>query len=157
MRKSDAHSAKPLSGGGSHGESPQKERLSVGVLGMKKRLLVSLVSLVVAITLCVAITYVTLTFDPFGWGKVSSDRFSWDKFATVRPGERIKSVINTLGDPVRPAEYIKSLTSNPNDPCLSGRCKKYLFSGAAWGPTFREAVVIVDSRGYVLYAVSRQG
>src|SRR3977135_3316438 len=94
---------------------------------MKKRILASLAALAVAVALCVAITYAALTFDPFGWGRVASSKFSWDKFATVRTGENIKSVIEGLGEPIRPAESIMALTSNQNDPCLRGTCKKYLF------------------------------
>jgi hypothetical protein len=122
----------------------------------KRRILIWVTVLVAVVMLGVAFTYVTLAFDPCGWGKVSSSKFSWEKFATIRKGESINAIVARLGDPIRPAEFLTTLTSHPRDPCRGGRCKKYLFSGGIWGPTFREAIVIVDPKGYVLYAFARQ-
>lgn len=65
-------------------------------------------------------------------------------------------MIDLLGTPVRPPESLTALATEPHDPCLKGGCKKYLFAGGAWGPTFKEAIVIVDPRGHVLYAGTRQ-
>jgi hypothetical protein len=101
-------------------------------------------------------TYITLAFDPFKWGLVHSSRFTWEKFAEVKPGEQINTVISRLGEPVRPAEDLSVLTEDPRDPCVKGSCKKYLFAGADWGSTFREAIVIVDQRGTVVHAEARQ-
>lgn len=102
------------------------------------------------------ITYAILTFDPWGWGKIRSSKFSWDKFSEIKVGEDIDAVIDLLGAPVRPAEPLTVLTNNPRDPCLEGGCKKYLFAGGAWGPTFKEAIVIVDSHRRVVSANARQ-
>jgi hypothetical protein len=67
-----------------------------------------------------------------------------------------KNVIEKLGPPVRPAEPIEVLTPDSRDPCFRDKCKKYLFAGGAWGPTFKEAVVIVDQSGRVVSAIKRQ-
>jgi len=100
--------------------------------------------------------YYFVIFDPFQWGLVQSERFTWQVFETVRAGDRIDSVIERLGQPVRPPEEIAVLTQDPSDSCFAGGCKKYVFAGAVWGATFKEAIVIAGPKGDVVYAVARQ-
>lgn len=102
-------------------------------------------------------SYVVLTFDPFRWGVTHSSRFSWRKFERVKRGERIADVIKQLGEPVHAAEPLIILTGDHvQDSCIQGGCKSYYFAGGLWGPTFREAIVVTDSRGFVVYTEKRQ-
>jgi hypothetical protein len=123
---------------------------------MRKRTLVVLVSSIVASCLLGVGLYLFVIFDPFEWGVVQSHDFTWEKFASVKPGEPIDSVITKLGKPVREPSTITIITTDPGDPCTSGGCKKYLFAGARWGASFKEAIVIVDPNGRVLNALARQ-
>lgn len=100
--------------------------------------------------------YFILLVDPFKWGLVHSSRFTWEKFSKVREGDHIEAVINNLGAPIRPAEQYRVMTVDPHDPCVRGVCRKYLFAGALFGATFREAIVITDSSGHVIHAEARQ-
>ena len=99
--------------------------------------------------------YIILLYDPLGWGIVHSQNFGWQKFASIKTGDRIDFVIETLGEPVRPPEDYTVLTEDPRDPCTAGGCKKYVFAGALWGATFKEAIVITDPRGYVIKSFTR--
>lgn len=118
---------------------------------------VSTVSGLLAVLVALAAAlYVILIFDPFKWGLVYSDRFTWHEFEKVDKGDSIESVISRLGEPVRPAESYVVLTNDPKDPCVAGGCRKYIFAGAIWGATFKEAIVIADARGVVVHAVVRQ-
>jgi hypothetical protein len=123
---------------------------------MKKRTIVALVSSVLASCLLAVGLYLFVIFDPFEWGVVRSHDFTWEKFASVKPGEPIDSVIAKLGNPVREPSTITIIETGPGDPCASGGCKKYLFAGARWGASFKEAIVIVDQKGRVLNALARQ-
>ena len=38
----------------------------------------------------------------------------------------------------------------------AGGCRKYLFAGALFGATFKEAIVITDSGGHFIHAGARQ-
>jgi hypothetical protein len=109
------------------------------------------VGLAVALFVCIV-----LFIDPFEWGAVQSATFTWQEFEKVRNGDRIESVVERLGEPVRPPTSFVVLTTNPDDPCVAGGCKEYIFAGALWGATFKEAIVIVDPKGYVIHAVARQ-
>jgi hypothetical protein len=131
------------------------ESLEVAVT--KKRAWIWLGSISLGILLLMAaFLYVVLLVDPFKWGRVHSAKFTWEKFANVKEGERIEAVIDRLGAPVRPAEPYRVMTVDPHDPCVRGVCRKYLFAGALWGATFREAIVITDSGGQVIHAEARQ-
>jgi hypothetical protein len=105
----------------------------------------------IVVALCVV-----LVFDPFKWGLVYSDRFTWHEFEEINKGDSIESVISRFGEPVRPAESYVVLTQEPKDPCVAGGCQKYVFAGAVWGATFKEAIVITDAKGFVVHAVARQ-
>jgi len=107
----------------------------------------------VILALCL---YVVLIIDPFGWGEVHSSKFSWDKFSRVKEGDAIDSVVRSLGDPVEPPKPFSFILTSASDPCRSGGCRRYLFAGAAWGASYKEAIVIVDSRGRVVHAEARQ-
>ena len=111
----------------------------------------SFVTLVVAFALA---SYIILTLDPFKWGVVQSSKFNWDKFDKIKEGDPVASVISQLGEPVLPAEPLKSI--DPKDPCIKGGCKKYVFAGGLWGPTFREAIIIADRNGFVIRSIERQ-
>jgi hypothetical protein len=101
-------------------------------------------------------SYIVLSYDPMGWGKVQSSRFSWAEFHQIKTGDPIDEIVQRLGDPIRPAESLTTMTTDPSDPCVRSRCTKYLFAGGLWGPTFKEAVVIVDGNGRVVNAIDRQ-
>jgi hypothetical protein len=103
-----------------------------------------------------AAAYVILIFDPFKWGVVQSDKFTWQKFSTVKEGDKITSVVDRLGQPVWPAEDITLIRHDPSDPCVSEGCKKYVFAGAFWGATFKEAIVIADPKENVIFTEARQ-
>jgi hypothetical protein len=122
---------------------------------IRKKLLLLAMALLFPIAVCCFVYYVVI-FDPFDWGPIQSRHFIWEKFSTVREGETISSVIERLGEPVETPTPYTAMTSDVSDPCRSGTCKKYLFASAAWGASFKEAIVITDSRGYVLHAEARQ-
>jgi hypothetical protein len=103
-----------------------------------------------------ASAYIIFVVDPLKWGLVQSERFTWEEFGKVKRGDQIESVVERLGQPVRPAENFAVLTEDSRDPCAAGGCKKYIFAGAIWGATFKEAIVIADPRGNVIHAVTRQ-
>jgi hypothetical protein len=121
-----------------------------------RRIVARIVGLLVIVLAVILFVYIILLFDPFGWGLVQSDTFTWEEFEKVRNGDRIESVVERLGEPVRPPTIFVVLTTNPDDPCFAGGCKEYIFAGAIWGATFKEAIVIVDQKGYVIHAVARQ-
>jgi len=74
----------------------------------------------------------------------------------VKKGDHIEAVVARLGAPVRtPYEYTV-MTTDPDDPCVSGGCKEYIFAGANWGASYREAIVIADRKGRVIHAQARQ-
>jgi hypothetical protein len=100
--------------------------------------------------------YVIFILDPFNWGEVHSPKFSWDKFSQVKEGDAIDGVIRSLGDPVEPPKPFSFIITSASDPCGSGGCRRYLFAGAAWGASYKEAIVIVDSKGRVIEAMVRQ-
>lgn len=103
-----------------------------------------------------AAVYNLLLFDPFEWGVVRSEHFTWEKFSSVKEGDQIDRVIKSLGEPIRRSVEIEVMTTNPNDPCSSGGCRQYLFAGARWGASYKEAIVVTDSDGKVLFARARQ-
>lgn len=104
--------------------------------------------------LAAATAYIVLVFDPFKWGLVQSENFSWARFQEVKKGDRIDAVVERLGQPVEVSEPLSVLTDSSRDPCARG-CKKYVFAGALWGATFKEAFVMVDSKGNVIHAIVR--
>ena len=106
--------------------------------------------------LAAAGVYHFLLFDPFEWGVVRSQHFTWEKFSSVKEGDQIDRVIKSLGEPIRRSVEIEVMTTNPNDPCSSGGCRQYLFAGARWGASYKEAIVVTDSDGKVLFARARQ-
>lgn len=114
------------------------------------------ISLLLAGALLMLCLYIVFTFDPFNWGEVHSSRFSWDKFSRVREGDAIGGVIRYLGYPVEPPKPFSFILADYADPCRSGGCRRYLFAGAAWGASYKEAIIIVDSRGRVVEAIVRQ-
>lgn len=122
---------------------------------IRKKLLLLMMTLLFSTAACCFVYYV-IVFDPFGWGPIHSQRFSWEKFSTVREGEAISSVIERLGEPVEEPTPYTAMTLDVSDPCRSGTCMKYLFASAAWGASFKEAIVITDSKGYVIHAEARQ-
>jgi hypothetical protein len=114
-----------------------------------------IVSLLLGLSFCLLVgLYYFMLFDPFGWGIVQSSRFTWESFASVKRGEPIEAVVNRLGEPVRKPEEISVMTTTA--PCVNGGCKEYIFAGADWGASYKEAIVIVDRTGRVLYAIARQ-
>jgi hypothetical protein len=122
----------------------------------KKKVVIWMGAVCFVIFLVAACLYIIFLVDPFKWGLEHSSRFTWEKFSKVREGESIEAVINNLGAPIRPAQPLRVMTVDPRDPCVRGVCRKYLFAGALWGATFREAIVITDSRGHVVHAEARQ-
>jgi hypothetical protein len=112
--------------------------------------------LLLTISLLGCFLYIVLVFDPFNWGSMRSSRFTWEKFSTIKEGDEINKVIASLGAPIEAPENFSIILGSPSDPCSSGHCKKYLFAGAAWGASFKEAIVIVDSTGHVVHAEARQ-
>jgi hypothetical protein len=123
---------------------------------MDKRTVITFVVRVVFGSLLAIGACLFFLFDPFNWGVTQSRQFTWEKFASVKPGERIEKVIARLGPPVRRPYTYSVMTTDPVDPCVTGECKEYLFAGAKWGMSYREAIVIVDEKGYVTYAEDRQ-
>jgi hypothetical protein len=116
---------------------------------------------VVAISLAAATTVVLTPiffswFDPFDWGKVTSSRFSWEKFGSVRIGDRIEDVVKLLGDPVWKRRSVTPIIPSPIDPCSSGHCVRYVFSSARWGPTYREGIVVTDGHSRVISILDHQ-
>jgi hypothetical protein len=122
----------------------------------KKKIVIWLGGLCFVVILVAAWFYFIILVDPFKWGLVRSPRFTWEKFGKIREGDDIEAVIKNLGTPIRPAEQYRVMTVDPRDPCVRGICRKYLFAGALWGATFREAIVITDSSGHVIHAEARQ-
>lgn len=100
--------------------------------------------------------YVFVLFDPFGWGVVRSRAFTWEKFAAVKRGDQIETVIARLGEPVRKPYDFAVITKDPTDPCVNGGCKEYIFAGANWAASYKEAIVITDRNGRVIHAQARQ-
>ena len=100
--------------------------------------------------------YFFTLFDPFEWGGVHSSNFTWGKFASVKKGEHIEAVIARLGQPVCEPYAISVISRNPNDPCVAGGCKEYIFAGANWGASYKEAIVITDQMDRVIQAHARQ-
>src|SRR6185295_859002 len=101
------------------------------------------------------VIYAFVIFDPFEWGLVQSEHFTWEKFSSVKKGDDIDRVVAFLGKPVRGPVKIEVLTSDPHDPCFTGDCTKYFFAGARWGASYKEAIVIADKNGFVLLAQAR--
>lgn len=104
----------------------------------------------------IAFGFVVLIADPFSWGVVTASRFSWEEFDSIQVGEPIEAVVKRLGEPIQEPESLIVLTEDPKDPCFQGGCRKFLFAGARFGSSFKEAVVIVDRSGVVVHAVARQ-
>ena len=100
--------------------------------------------------------YFFVLFDPFAWGVIQSRNFTWQRFATVKEGEPIQAVIARLGEPVRQPYDFTVIIKNRGDPCASGGCKEYIFAGARWGASYKEAIVIADRNGRVVHAQARQ-
>lgn len=123
---------------------------------MKKKTVIWSVSGAVSFCLLVAGLYFFTLFDPFEWGIVRSSNFTWEKFASVKKGEHIEAVIARLGQPLRKPYVISVMTRNPHDPCVAGDCKEYIFAGANWGASYKEASVITDQMGRVIKAHARQ-
>ena len=123
---------------------------------MRKRTVLLLVSSLTACCLLVVGLYLFILFDPFEWGVVQSHNFTWEKFASVKKGEPIEAVIGRLGQPVRKPATISVMTTNSADPCVAGGCKEYIFAGANWGASYKEAIVITDRTGRVIHAQARQ-
>ena len=123
---------------------------------MKKRTVIVSAALVVSCCLLVAGLYLFTLFDPFEWGIVHSSNFTWEKFASVKRGEHVDAVIARLGQPVRKPYTILIMSRSSNDPCVSGGCKEYIFAGANWGASYKEAIVITDLTDRVIQAQARQ-
>jgi hypothetical protein len=100
--------------------------------------------------------YLVLILDPFNWGEVHSAKFSWKKFSQIKEGDAIGNVVELLGEPVEPPKPFSFILASASDPCGLGSCRRYLFSGAAWGSSYKEAIVIVDSKGRVVESRVRQ-
>lgn len=111
---------------------------------------------VVSGILVLAVIYAFAIFDPFKWGIVQSEYFTWEKFSTVKKGDHIGKVIELLGQPVWKPNKFSVMTTDSRDPCFSGDCKEYFFAGARWGASYKEAIVITDRNGCVLLAQARQ-
>ena|SRR5260221_348193 len=122
---------------------------------MTGRLLKLALGSAVAVLLGTAVLFFTFA-DPFNWGVVVSSRFTWGKFAEVKTGEEIQTVIERLGDPIQEPNPFSVLTTNPSDPCIHGDCVEYFFAGANFGVSHREAIVITDRNGRVVHAEARQ-
>ena len=103
-----------------------------------------------------AAVWMVLILDPYEWGVVQSEHFTWEKFAAVHEGERVEDVISRLGAPVRGPDRLEALTRDPADPCVRGHCMEYIFAGANWGASYKEAIVIADEHGRVVFAHARQ-
>jgi hypothetical protein len=123
---------------------------------MKKKIALLSVLGTALFFLLVAGLYFFTLFDPFEWGVVRSSNFTWEKFASVKKGEHIEAVIARLGQPVRKPYAISVMTRSPHDPCVAGSCKEYIFAGANWGASYKEAIVITDQMGRVIQAHARQ-
>jgi hypothetical protein len=121
-----------------------------------KHLIIILGLAVLVAAVLAAAGWVVLILDPYEWGVVQSRNFTWEKFATVKKGEHIETVIASLGPPVRKPLQFTVWTDDPADPCVRGRCMQYIFAGANWGASYKEAIVIADERGRVVLARARQ-
>lgn len=93
-------------------------------------------------------------YDPLNWRAVTSDRFSWAAFRSVKAGEDIRSVVAKLGPPVHPPSSVKALYEGP---CYAAPCREYRFSTASgWSVApVREAIVIADVQGRVVQVIER--
>ena len=120
-----------------------------------RKVVLGFVSVLVVAVLVIG-GYFFALFDPFRWGVVQSTTFTWEKFATVKKGEQIGAVVARLGKPVRRPYEFKVITADPSDPCFNGGCKEYIFAGANWGASYKEAIVIADRNGRVVLAKARQ-
>jgi hypothetical protein len=121
----------------------------------KKYIALFLLRIVAGSLLAIGLSLFIL-LDPYEWGVIESREFTWGKFASVKNGEPIEAVIARLGQPVRKPYEISVMTTDPNDPCVPKKCVEYLFAGARWGVSYKEAIVITDHRGYVVNAQARQ-
>jgi hypothetical protein len=93
-----------------------------------------------------------IVVNPFEWGAISSQRFTWEEFNAVQRGESIQQVMTMLGDPIRPVATYESASGNEYTRVCSeaGRCRQYQFAGVRLVGG-REAIVIADARsGLVL-------
>jgi len=93
-------------------------------------------------------------YDPWKWGVLTSDRFSWGAFRTVKEGQDIRSVVAKLGAPVHPPSNVKALFGGP---CQAAPCLEYRFSTpSGWSiAPVREAIVIADGKGRVVQIIER--
>lgn len=120
------------------------------------RLIVTVCVGLLAVVVLSAVGWVVLILDPYEWGVVQSRNFTWEKFAAVKKAEQIETVIARLGPPVRKPLQFTVLTDDAADPCIRARCMQYIFAGANWGASYKEAIVIADERGRVVLAQARQ-
>ena len=115
------------------------------------------------VLLCIlAAAYLTAIYDPLGWGTVQSDRFSWERFELIQPGDAIDKVVANLGDPVREPESLEIIDTGEEsrqDPCFSRKCRTFRFHGARWArwpASYEEAIVVVGPDDRVVSRIRRE-
>ena len=121
-----------------------------------------LASAAVALVLTLLAAYVMIFINPFRWGIAQSEKFSWERFERIRPGDRIGDVVADMGNPIRAPEQLEIIDAGDaarNDPCFPRRCQTYRFlgkSGSRWPPSYEEAIVVVGPDARVVYTVRRR-
>ena len=115
-----------------------------------------------ALLLVLVAAYLTAIYDPLGWGTVQSERFSWELFEHIQPGDAIDNVVASLGDPVRepePLEIIDTGEESRRDPCFSRKCRTFRFYGGRWSrwpASYSEAILVVGPDDRVVSRIRRE-
>src|SRR3954453_17279409 len=121
-----------------------------------------LASAAVALVLTLVAAYVVIFINPVRWGIAQSEKFSWERFERIRPGDRIGDVVADMGNPIRAPEQLEIIDAGDaarNDPCFPRRCGTYRFlgkSGSRWPPSYEEAIVVVGRDERVVYTLRRE-
>ena len=83
--------------------------------------------------------------NPMNWGTTTSEHFTIAKFESIKPGDRVETVIASLGQPLGIGDWPQ---------CAAPPYKNYVFAGdpvAPWVFGYRKAWVIVGNDGRVVY------
>ena len=111
---------------------------SVGERTMKKR---GTLALFVLVSLCALVWFVAA--NPLNLFVRRSDRFSMEKFRSIKPGMRFDDAISLLGKPI---------IVRKSGGLICKDCTAYHFLGdpPSWLLSYQEAWLLVNSRGQVV-------
>jgi len=92
-------------------------------------------------------------FNPWNWGVVTSSRFTWQRFDTIKAGDSEQTVISVLGEPIRVRAH-----RNSHSFCAAGECKTYVFAArrSSLFLSYQEAWVVVGRDGHVERTIVNQ-